>query len=278
VYRGQALHNHVSQHLLQSGTASAAIASRFDVDDWCVRVLDCPDAAETFERTFTSRTFSLINNPKLWMKNRTSDTDARRNALKLLDSVVADATVGNSSASFFQTSATWQPPKPRIVLAWRADEYDTVGLMCRDGFETLRERDGGFFGHGLYFTLEAAVAATYTAKMAKPCLVLYAVSIAQPYPVTLAKDYNAAAGGVSKLCGAPLTLLSDAHVIPVREWGTTNPFNPSTKYEHSVFSQAADIGDAHGYGPDGTELCVAHTSQCVPLLCLLRTQTAAALR
>ena len=131
------------------------------------------------------------------------------------------------------------------MLAWRAEESACVAKICRDGLQPLAKRDPGFFGHGLYFTLEAAIAATYTANMAAPCLMLYAVSIAQPYPVTLAKDYKAAAGGVSTHCGAAITGGFDAHFIPVRNWGTTNPLDPSaSKFEHSVHFQAATVDDA----------------------------------
>lgn len=150
------------------------------------------------------------------------------------------------------------PGKAKVVLMWHGvPSEDIADDICATGISSrVSGADRGYFGKGVYLTPEAAYAAYYANKQQPPkrgntyTLLLCAVCIANPYPVTRGADYingavdaadaaaTASGGGVSRFhytCGRPGTAIGlykgfDAHFVAINiseQWqAATNVADP----------------------------------------------------
>jgi hypothetical protein len=228
----------------------------FDCRDWKLSLLWNPRAASAFGLHRKHEADALANNPRIW--NTTTRTSDRLTALKRLSDFFVDAPRNGLSGRF---------PEPRIVFAWRSVAAPSEAYeLARDGPRPMSKLDNGYFAKGIYFALEPALAATYLPDSPDACLVLFAISIAQPYPVTLEDDYTMEGQGFCSLRGGAIKPGHDAHFTPVRDYGHHHPLNPFIILPHPVHFQAAGGG---AFGPEGHELCVEHHSQ-VTAVALLR--------
>lgn len=149
----------------------------------------------------------------------------------------------NNSSS---PSATSSDHAVRIVLAWHGCSVATARDICQQNFRKLRDRDAGFFGAGLYLTLDPIYAGFYAAgliggNMAAPgtgkatgsdaaatagavalppptrtsetvALLLCAVLVSKVYPVTRSDYKN---GKTCKYRGKALERDHDTHIVRV---------------------------------------------------------------
>lgn len=174
--------------------------------------------------------------------------------------------------------------RSRIVLAWHGTKY--VEGVCRDGPRALRTTDGGYFGAGSYFALEAAYAARYSQPPNEPtptecAIILFAVSVSQVKPITPELDYPI--DGVSPMYEGfskyysfdPATSVAlapkfDAHFIPVKDWGYIHPRTGGST-SRDVGHQAVDLTTQHKYAVEGHELVIHSHHRAVPLAVLYFT-------
>ncbi|CUG88587.1 Hypothetical protein, putative [Bodo saltans] len=167
-------------------------------------------------------------------------------------------------------------PGARIVFAWHGVPANAVTAVCRDGPRNFRKTDGGYFGAGSYFALEAEYAAKYSARdgNGERAVILFAVSVSQAYPVTLETDYRTEAEEFSASFGCrgfskfyspdpklsfALTARCDAHFIPVKYYGYKHPVTGFAS-PTNLDCQAAPAGEAEFH-----ELVVSSHSRCLPI-------------
>lgn len=111
---------------------------------------------------------------------------------------------------FVDTDVAFGPGAVKVVLMWHGVKFDgTADDICATGLSSqVSGADQGFFGKGVYLTPEAEYAAFYANGQQRPergktyTLLLCAVCVANPYPVTRSADYTldgaaGAAGGES---------------------------------------------------------------------------------
>jgi len=92
--------------------------------------------------------------------------------------------------------------KIKVVLTWVGISTTNVEMVCNTGLIDLRKTDKGYFGAGIYSTLQASYAmkyaeGTYPGATALPpnadgehCLLLCWVAVGNVYPISRDKDYH----------------------------------------------------------------------------------------
>jgi serine/threonine protein kinase len=172
----------------------------------------------------------------------------------------------------------------RIIFAWHGTPKNLVDAVCRDGLRTLRETDAGFFGDGVYLTMEADYARRFAGKtmcddaQQRATLILYACSVSQAYPVTLEADYRMPTADMDRDdCGysrfyhrtapsKPLEAKYDAHFLPVRDCGTYHPWDGTTQTGRDVDYQAAtEEHPVPALRPTAHELVLGNPLRCTPV-------------
>lgn len=159
-------------------------------------------------------------------------------------------------------------PGVKVTLMWHgvpssatADDICCTGLSAR-----VSGNDEGFFGKGVYLTPEAEYAAFYANGQKTPdpgetyTLLLCAVCVANPYPLTKGWDYDGFNGNISKFhynYGAPGTAKAlykgfDAHFVAI-----------NTKERWQAATNVADA-DFH-------EMVVASEEQVLPFAQIMVT-------
>ncbi|CUG89635.1 poly (ADP-ribose) polymerase, putative [Bodo saltans] len=171
-----------------------------------------------------------------------------------------------------------------LTMAWHGvdNTNDHVFHICRDG---LRGTSDAYFGKGSYVTPEAAYAAKYSdyGDDDECAVILCVVSATQVYPVTVKEDYRTLdeealveenVRGFSKYFSRdrehPIALkpFSNAHFIPVKEYGNIHPRNRNL-LGVEVHHQATSESDAEFH-----ELVVASHHQILPIAIVYYLKTA----
>ena len=144
---------------------------------------------ESTKNAFESRVMKLSADQQDWLVPKAQET--------------ADAELKRAMASRLQREAFPWGDGVSIVLAWHGcRSKDSALQMFHKGMVRHNTRDSGFFGAGMYFTLDPAYAAMYAAGFfdgpgaAPPppgstfTMVLCAVAVSRVYPITRQSDYS----------------------------------------------------------------------------------------
>jgi len=86
--------------------------------------------------------------------------------------------------------------KIKVVRTWVGMSITNVEIVCNTGLVDLRQTDRGFFGAGIYSTLQANYARYYAERNTPPnpegefCLLLCWVAVGNVYPISRDLDYD----------------------------------------------------------------------------------------
>eukprot|EP00727_Mastigamoeba_balamuthi_P014049 m51a1_g9267 hypothetical protein (774) ;mRNA; r:76070-78900 len=137
-------------------------------------------------------------------------------------------------------------PAVGLLPLWHGTSPALLDSICQTGFANLATTDVGYFGKGLYTSVEAIYAHdAYAAHTPGGVLLLCWVSFFSAYPV-LAKD-------MAKLTGKGRLGNHDAHFVPVV------PEGPGDVRKQTVFFPCSDVRDAVYH-----EMVVFEASQMLP--------------
>jgi len=148
----------------------------------------------------------------------------------------------------------------KILEVWVGINSKTVPSVCETGFADLRKTDKGYFGAGIYSTLQAEYARRYAMGLhsqepvppnenGEYTLILSWAAVANTYPVTRQEDYNKkkiASDFFDPEVGHALLPGFDSHCTTV---------DPSQNYQ-----AASDISKTSNYD----ELVVKESQQMLP--------------
>eukprot|EP01106_Pelomyxa_sp_JSP_P015270 TRINITY_DN517_c0_g1_i3.p1 TRINITY_DN517_c0_g1~~TRINITY_DN517_c0_g1_i3.p1 ORF type:complete len:376 (+),score=88.15 TRINITY_DN517_c0_g1_i3:1014-2141(+) len=123
--------------------------------------------------------------------------------------------------------ASFLPPLAQLsrvsaLLAWHGCDHATASKISSLGFANLAKVDAGYFGSGIYLTVEAEYAAMYSVGVNETVeegpdghtVVLALVAVGQAYPVTRTRDYQAGKE-MSRFYGRGFEPGFDTHFAPV---------------------------------------------------------------
>jgi hypothetical protein len=232
------------------------------------------DQRDIFWRTHRYNSEMLVNHSQLRAEVRQDPAGVA--ALRVLDRFFDDSAACLSEMVRVPLDCR-RLPRSKLVLAWHGTPQGNLMSVCSGGPQPLRTTDGGYFGVGSYFALEAACAIRYCRAQREPTatLLLFACSVSQVYPVTLERDYpldvaDPARFGRSRFfaspgsVGAALEPRHDAHFIPVREYQFNHPVTgallPLGNY---LDYQAATVG--HPTHPPRFHELVVTPARCTPI-------------
>jgi serine/threonine protein kinase len=232
------------------------------------------DQRDIFWRTHRYNSEMLVNHSQLRAEVRQDPAGVA--ALRVLDRFFDDSAACLSEMVRVPLDCR-RLPRSKLVLAWHGTPQGNLMSVCSGGPQPLRTTDGGYFGVGSYFALEAACAIRYCRAQREPTatLLLFACSVSQVYPVTLERDYpldvaDPARFGRSRFfaspgsVGAALEPRHDAHFIPVREYQFNHPVTgallPLGNY---LDYQAATAG--HPTHPPRFHELVVTPARCTPI-------------
>jgi hypothetical protein len=125
------------------------------------------------------------------------------------------------------------------VYSYNAPHLDALDGIISNGMDAKGRRDAGYFGVGVYSTLNIEYALQYAAPnpSGRYAVIMFASFVSMAYPVTVAVDCTDENGHSvlpSKLHGQPLINPFDGHVVCVNYGRATS---------QQVPDQAVDTGD-----------------------------------
>jgi hypothetical protein len=145
----------------------------------------------------------------------------------------------------------------RVVLAWHGCRSEENALqMFRKGMLKYNVRDSGFFGAGIYLTLDPVYAAMYAAgcfdreqaastNNGPFTMVLCAVAVSRVYPITQQSDYNNGTAARCVYAGSQLEMraVHMARVSAESGWQATDTQQPPSGFApvELVVSEEDDV-------------------------------------